>query len=150
MNLFPHVGAAGVSPHLFINPPRLYDPRPNGYSHVAIAQAPARFVYVAGQGGEDVDGLLSPHFEAQVAQALCNLRMAIASAGARLCDVVKLVVLVVDHSEARLAVLSQALRAAWADGDAPVCTLIPVPRLALDGMLFEIEATAVVPMPKAR
>ena len=24
------------------------------------------------------------------------------------------------------------------------CTLIPVPRLALDGMLFEIEATAVV------
>jgi hypothetical protein len=25
----------------------------------------------------------------------------------------------------------------------PTCTLIPVPRLALDGMLFEVEAVAV-------
>ena len=88
--------------------------------------------------------------DVQVDQALCNLRMAVAAAGARLTDVVKLVVLVVDHSEARLAVLSRALQAAWADGDAPACTLIPVPRLALDGMLFEIEATAVVPMPRGR
>ncbi len=150
MNLLPRSGAAGISPHLFINPPRLYDPRPNGYSHVAIAQAPARLIYVAGQGGEDVDGVLSSRFDVQVDQALCNLRMAVAAAGARLTDVVKLVVLVVDHSEARLAVLSRALQAAWADGDAPACTLIPVPRLALDGMLFEIEATAVVPMPRGR
>ena len=28
------------------------------------------------------------------------------------------------------------------NGAAPTCTLIPVPRLALDGMLFEIEAEA--------
>jgi enamine deaminase RidA (YjgF/YER057c/UK114 family) len=26
----------------------------------------------------------------------------------------------------------------------PTCTLIPVPRLALDGMLFEVEAVAVL------
>nr|WP_307688421.1 RidA family protein [Variovorax ginsengisoli] len=53
---------------------------------------------------------------------------------------------VVDHSEARLAVMSAALRAVWSDGLAPACTLIPVPRLALNGMLVEIDATAVVPL----
>ena len=128
---------------IFINPPRLVDPRPNGYSHVAVAKAPARLIYLAGQGGENGAGELPADFEAQLAQALHNLRVALAGAGAALVDVVRLVVLVVDHSEARLAQLSQALRQAWGDEPPPTCTLIPVPRLALDGMLIEIEATAV-------
>ena len=137
---------SSASPHLFVNPPRLYDPRANGYSHVVVAEAPARLVYVAGQGGEDRDGALPDAFDAQVAQAMSNLRMAVEASGAGLGDVVKLTVLVVDHSQARLAVVSGALRAAWGDGLAPACTLIPVPRLALDGMLVEIDATAVVPL----
>lgn len=128
---------------LFINPPRLYDPRPNGYSHVAIARAPARLIYLAGQGGENACGELPDSFDAQLDQAMANLRTALASAGAQLVDVVRLVVLVVDHSESRLALLSRALAGAWGDEPAPTCTLIPVPRLALDGMLIEIEATAV-------
>jgi len=128
----------------FINPPGLYDPRPNGYSHVVIAEAPARIVYIAGQGGEDVNGVLSESFEAQVRQALDNLQTALAAADARLTDVAKVTALIVDHSEARLAIFSNALRAAWGEHPAPACTLIPVPRLALDGMLFEIEATAVI------
>jgi len=110
---------------------------------VAVATSPARFIYVAGQGGEDASGALSPDFGAQVDQALCNLRTALEAAGAGPLDVVRLVVLVVDHSEARLAMLGRALAAAWGDEPPPACTLIPVPRLALDGMLFEIEATAV-------
>lgn len=139
---------ADVHPHAFINPPGLYDPRPNGYSHVAVAQASGRLVYVAGQGGENLQGERPCEFAAQVQQALQNLQIALAAADARLADVVKLTVLVVDHSEARLAVVSAALRALWDDGVAPACTLIPVPRLALDGMLFEIDATAVVPTPR--
>jgi enamine deaminase RidA (YjgF/YER057c/UK114 family) len=129
----------------FINPEGLYDPRPNGYSHVVVAEAPARFVYIAGQGGEDAEGRLSDDFGAQVKQALSNLQTALAAAGAAHTDVAKVTALIVDHSEARLAVFSQALRAMWGDQPAPACTLIPVPRLALDGMLFEIEATAVQP-----
>jgi enamine deaminase RidA (YjgF/YER057c/UK114 family) len=134
---------------LFINPPRLYDPRPHGYSHVAVAKAPARFIYVAGQGGEDASGVLPLDFGAQVEQALHNLQIALEAAGAGLLDVVRLVVLVVDHSEARLALLGRALAAAWGDEPPPACTLIPVPRLALDGMLFEIEATAVTALARS-
>lgn len=131
----------------FINPPGLYDPRPNGYSHVVIAPADARMVYVAGQGGERPDGSLPTGFGEQVAQALRNMQLALAAADADVSHVLRLCVLVVDHDESRLAVLSQALRTVWAQWELPACTLIPVPRLALDGMLFEVEATAAVPAP---
>jgi len=128
----------------FINPTGLYDPRPNGYSHVVVAEAPARIIYIAGQGGENIDGVLSESFEAQVRQALANLQTALAAADARLSDVAKVTALIVDHNEERLSIFSSALQAVWGEHPAPACTLIPVPRLALDGMLFEIEATAVI------
>lgn len=127
----------------FINPPGLYDPRPNGYSHVVVAEAPARLIYIAGQGGENVDGVLSEDFETQVKQALNNLHTALSAAGAGLDSVAKLTVLIVNHSEERLRIFGGALGGLWGDHPAPACTLIPVPRLALDGMLFEIEATAI-------
>lgn len=128
----------------FINPPGLYDPRANGYSHVVVAPTHARTVFVAGQGGENAAGALSTDFGEQLRQAFANLRMALAAAGATVHDVAKLTVLVVDHTEQRLALFSQSARGVWPDGAAPACTLIPVPRLALDGMLIEIEATAMV------
>jgi enamine deaminase RidA (YjgF/YER057c/UK114 family) len=127
----------------FINPEGLYDPRPNGYSHVVVAAAPTRIIYLAGQGGENAQGELSADFGEQVEQALRNLRTALAAADATHLEIAKVTALIVDHSEARLAVFSNALRAMWSDHPAPACTLIPVPRLALDGMLFEIEATVV-------
>lgn len=128
----------------FTNPAGLYDPAPNGYSHVATVDGPARLVFVAGQGGEDEQGRLAEDFGVQVDQALENLQIALAAGGARVRDVVKLTVLVVDHSEARLFLLSEAIKALWGEHPTPACTLIPVSRLALDGMLFEIEATAAV------
>lgn len=128
----------------FVNPPGLYDPHPNGYSHVVIAEAPARIIYIAGQGGENAAGELSADFKTQLEQALRNLQTALGAANARHTDIAKITALIVDHSEQRLAIFSSAVRTMWGDHPAPACTLIPVPRLALDGMLFEIEATAVL------
>jgi enamine deaminase RidA (YjgF/YER057c/UK114 family) len=130
----------------FINPPALYDPLPNGYSHVAVVSTPGRIVYAAGQGGENMHGYLPAGFSEQVRQAMCNMRIALRAAGADIADVAKLTVLVVDHSMERLEIFTAALRDMWGDWEPPACTLIPVPRLALDGMLFEIEATAVLPL----
>lgn len=131
---------------VYLNPTGLYDPSANGYSHVAIVQAPGRYVFVAGQGGEDAQGELSPDFEVQVRQAFANLQVALQASNARFADVVKLTVLIVDHCAARMAVLNKHLAIATGGHAAPACTLIPVPRLALDGMLFEIDATAVTPL----
>ena len=128
----------------FINPVGLYDPRPNAYTHVVVAEIPARLIYIAGQGGETEDGVLSPDFDKQVHQALCNLRIALNAANASVEKVVKLTLLIVDHSQQKLPIVSRQLKEVWGEHPLPACTLIPVPRLALDGMLFEIDATAVV------
>jgi enamine deaminase RidA (YjgF/YER057c/UK114 family) len=140
--------ASKLSPHQMslthINPAGLYDPVPNGYSHVVVAPLQGRTIYASGQGGENLAGELPPDFAEQLEQSLTNMRTALTAAGATVNDVVRLTLLVVDHSEARLAVWADAARRVWADGPAPGCTLIPVPRLALDGMLVEVEATAVV------
>jgi len=128
-----------------INPDGLYDPAPNGYSHVASVAAGTRLVFIAGQGGETADGKLPPDFRLQVRQALRNLGIAVAAASARLSNIAKLTVLIVDHSEPHLHIFGEELTRALGAGPKPACTLIPVPRLALDGMLFEVEAVAVLP-----
>jgi enamine deaminase RidA (YjgF/YER057c/UK114 family) len=131
---------------LLHNPAGLYDPAPNGYSHLAVLAPGARLVLPAGQGGEDADGNLPADFRLQLRQAFANLLTALAAAGAGPGDIAKLTVLVVDHNEEKLHIFGEELdRALGADRVKPACTLIPVPRLALDGMLFEIEAVAALP-----
>ena len=134
---------AKTSALTLLNPIGLYDPAPNGYSHVGMVAEGSRLTYIAGQGGENEAGELSPDFRTQVRQALDNLRTAVTAAGATLDDIAKLTVLVVDHSEERLHVFGDELERALGTGPKPTCTLIPVPRLALDGMLFEVEAVVV-------
>ncbi len=134
--------ASATPPFDLRNPPGLYDPAPNGYSHVASIAPGARWVLVAGQGGETADGRLAPGFRDQVRQAFANLVIALAAADAGPGDVANLTVLVVDHDHARLAIFGEELAAVFGPGHRPACTLIPVPRLALDGMLFEVAAIA--------
>ena len=127
-----------------INPAGLYDPAPRAYSHVARLEPNVRLVYLAGQVGEDVEGKLSNDFGTQLRQALVNLRTALVAAGAGISDVFKLTVLIADHSESKLAVLGAELGLVWGPLMKPTCTLIPVPRLALDSLLVEVEAIAAV------
>lgn len=128
----------------FLNPSRLYDPSQNGYTHIVLAPPGSTTVYVAGQGGENENGELAPDFESQLKQAFANLGIALAAAGARPEHVVKITTLVVEHNEFKLQQLSAAVKAMWGE-QTPAQTLIPVPRLALDGMLFEVDAVAVIP-----
>ena len=58
-------------------------------------------------------------------------------------DIAKLTTLVVDYDEAKRQVLIEESQKIWPDLNFPVNTLIPVARLALKGLLIEIDATAV-------
>jgi enamine deaminase RidA (YjgF/YER057c/UK114 family) len=128
----------------FINPAGLYDPSENGYTHVVNAPAGGTIVYISGQGGENENGKLAvDDFASQVKQAFANLRTALAASGASPEQVVKITVLIVNHDESKLPILTAEVKSMWGN-QPPACTLIPVPRLALDAMLFEIEATAVI------
>lgn len=135
---------AGDATLTLINPAGLCDPVPNGYSHVAVIAPGTRVAIIAGQGGETEDGALAPDFRLQVRQAMGNLVVALRAAGAGVGDIAKLTVLIVDHSEERLHIFGGEWARLLNGAPPPACTLIPVPRLALDGMLFEIEATAVL------
>ncbi|BCH25000.1 RidA family protein [Mesorhizobium sp. L-8-3] len=126
-----------------VNPQDLYDPSPNGYSTAVITPREARVAYISGQGGQDSTGALSPDFALQVEQAYANLRTALDALGARPDQVAKLTVFVVDHDMSKLEVLTKSVKEMFGEA-LPAQTLIPVPKLAVDGMLFEVEAVAVL------
>jgi len=130
-------------PLTIVNPKTLYDPTPNGYSTAVIAPANARIAYISGQGGQDATGGLSPDFSAQVKQAYANLNAALEGIGARPDQVAKLTVYVVDHDMSKLGVLTEAVKAMFGE-TLPAQTLVPVPKLAVDPMLFEVEAVVVL------
>ncbi|OEO29891.1 enamine deaminase RidA [Devosia insulae DS-56] len=126
-----------------VNPPNLFDPTPNGYSTAVIVPAGARIAYISGQGGQDSTGGLSPDFAAQVKQAYANLGAALQGLGAKPDQVAKLTLFVVDHDMSKLGVLTEAVKAMFGD-TLPAQTLVPVPKLAVDPMLFEVEAIVVL------
>lgn len=145
--------AAGVSTEVtanendlkltIVNPKTLYDPSPNGYSTAVITPANARIAYISGQGGQDERGALSPDFATQVKQAYANLAAALDALGAKPDQVAKLTVFVVDHDMSKLEVLTRNVKEMFGD-TLPAQTLIPVPKLAIDPMLFEVEAVVVL------
>jgi enamine deaminase RidA (YjgF/YER057c/UK114 family) len=126
-----------------VNPKTLYDPTPNGYSTAVIVPGGARVAYISGQGGQDSTGGLSPDFAVQVKQAYANLGAALDGLGARPDQVAKLTVFVVDHDMSKLQALTESVKAMFGE-TLPAQTLVPVPKLAIDPMLFEVEAVVVL------
>ncbi|OQP87600.1 hypothetical protein BTR14_03265 [Rhizobium rhizosphaerae] len=128
---------------LIINPAHLHDPTPNGYSTAVITPPAGRLAFISGQGGQDRTGALSPDFARQVKQAYDNLAAVIEAIGATPAHVVKLTVFVVDHDISKLGILTEAATHLFGT-NLPAQTLVPVPKLAIDTMLFEVEATVLL------
>ena len=122
-----------------LNPSTLNDPTPNGYSAIVTAPAGCQLAFVSGLGGQDEQGGLSSDFADQVQQAYANLAAALEAIDATLAQVVKLTVFVVDHDMGKLGPLTDAVTTMFGK-HLPAQTLVPVPKLAVDAMLFEVEA----------
>lgn len=126
-----------------INADALFNPTPYGFSHAVVAENVNKIAYIAGQGGEDKNGYLDSKFENQVKQAYKNLKVAIEATGGTPKNVTKITTYVVNYDPAMLTVMTTELVSMFKQ-HLPAQTLIPVPRLALDGMLFEVDAVVVL------
>lgn len=125
------------------NPSTLFDPSPYAFSHVATIPTDTKLVFIAGQGGEEnTDGKLTADFRSQVQFSLKNIKSALAESSLEMDNIVKVTTLVVDHDKHKLDIIIEEFNKVWPKKNFPVNTLIPVPRLAIDGMMVEIDATA--------
>ena len=114
-----------------------------GYNQGEIIEGAARQLICAGQTAVDDTG--APQhpgdMRAQIALALDNLEAVLAKAGMGLSDVIRLGIYATDVDEALKHFDLLGTRFGPA-GCAPPMTLLGVTRLAIPGLLFEIEATA--------
>lgn len=129
----------------FINPPGMVSLP--CLSHIVEVGGPCRTVYLSGQVGFDGAGKLAgpPNdFRSQAVQAFENVKRALAEVGGTFDHVVKVTHFLVDvaaHYATTLEVRNLYINLS----NPPASTLVQVVRLARDGLLYELEAVAVLP-----
>jgi enamine deaminase RidA (YjgF/YER057c/UK114 family) len=130
----------------FINPPDL----PNweqSFSQIAVVQGLSlKTIYISGQVSVDQENNIvrEGDLQGQADYAFANLHRALMAAGASPADVVKLNIYVVGYKPADAVLISAARRKVFRGKNLPASTLLGVESLALDGLLIEVEAVAVV------
>lgn len=129
----------------FINPSTLSTP--TGYTHVVTIAGGGKLIYISGQVSLDKSGSIvgKGDFAAQTRQVHDNLLAALAAAGAKPADVVKINTYVVNYKAEHRAVIREIRGPIFGKDNPPASTLVGVQALALDDFLLEVEAVAVLP-----
>ena len=124
-----------------LNPPALH-PAP-GFSHVAIASG-TKVVHVAGQVALDASfGIVGgDDLGEQTKAAMRNVELALRAAGVGWDDVVRRTIYTLQPTE--FATITAAIDDVTGGADHPAQTIVGVTGLAVDGLLIEVECTAVV------
>jgi reactive intermediate/imine deaminase len=117
---------------------------PTGYTHVVEVTGPTKMVYIAGQVALDKDGKMvgAGDMKAQAEQVFKNLEAALAAAGAKFTDVVKMNTFITDMDKAPAV---REVRARYFGETTPASTLVQVVKLARPELMLEIEVIAAVP-----
>ena len=124
------------------NPPSLSTP--TGYTHIVEVTGPAKTIYISGQIAYDKDGKVvgAGDMKAQAEQVFKNLQAALAAAGAKFSDVVKMNSYITDMSKVQAV---RDVRAQYFKDATPASTFVEVKGLVRPELLLEIEVVAVVP-----
>ncbi len=126
-------------PHTLIRAKGLSEP----ISHYSDAVRAGTTVYVSGQGAIDEHGRLVGRGDvvAQTRKVLDNMKLALAAAGGTLDDVVSVTVYLANVADRPKV---NEVRKEYFGANKPASTLIGINEFALDGMLIEIDAVAVL------
>src|SRR5256885_16169403 len=105
------------------NPPDLT--KPTGYTHIVEVTGPNRTIYVSGQIAYDKDGKVvgAGDMKAQAEQVFKNLQVALAAAGAKFSDVVKMNSYITDMSKVQAV---RDVRARYFTETTPASTFVQV------------------------
>jgi 2-iminobutanoate/2-iminopropanoate deaminase len=109
------------------------------YSHGVEVEAPARFVFGAGQTGVDTDGRIGEGIEEQSRLVWRNVEGVLAGAGMGIRDIVQLNMLLVNRDD---LVTARSVREEVLDGHRPASTLVFVAGLAHPDWLIEVDFVA--------
>ena len=114
-----------------------------GYNQAEVIEGPTRHLVCAGQTAVDGGGIPQhpDDMRAQIGLALDNLETVLIQAGMTLANVTRLGVYTTDVDDALRNFDLMGMRFG-PHQSAPPMTLLGVTRLALPGLLFEIEASA--------
>ena len=121
-------------------------PKPRGFSHGVMVDAPGKWIVLAGQTGGDEKGEYQPDLAGQVAVALRKIIKLLAEAGAGPEHIVRLTWYLTSRSEYEAA--AAAIGAAWRETlgrSFPPSTLLYISGLITERAKVEIEVTAFLP-----
>ncbi|MCP9756490.1 RidA family protein [Lacihabitans sp. CCS-44] len=130
----------------FINPPELPNWK-NAFSQVVVVKSDSiQTIYLSGQVSANQNNELigENDLQTQATQAFLNLQAALGSAGATTSDVVKINIFVKDYNPSKATIVGDAFRKAFPHEKLPASTWLGVQALALEGLLIEIDAIAVI------
>jgi enamine deaminase RidA (YjgF/YER057c/UK114 family) len=116
------------------------------YTNVVVVTGPAKTIYIGAQGALDAQGNLvgKGDIGVQTEQAMKNIQIALAAAGARLEHVIKWNIYVAQGQP--LEPGFAAFQRAWGNRpNAPANTVVYVPDLGPVGFLVLIDAIAILP-----
>ena len=132
-------------PNQYLNPETLFVPEGNTYTQI-VTSTGGTTIHIAGQVAFDTEGNVIGvgDFKTQAEKTLDNLRLALEAAGAKVKDLVRMRYYVVDYDPACLEHLLPAINDFFGDVRAPASTLVGVTSLYVDGLMIEIDATAVI------
>jgi enamine deaminase RidA (YjgF/YER057c/UK114 family) len=129
----------------YVNPPALL--QPPGFTQVLVVEDASKIVFVSGQVAIDQAGkLIGPgDLKAQIRQAARNLKAALAAVNATPSDIVKTNTYIVNYKQSDYSAMREARAELFPDGTAfPASTMVGVTSLAVDGLLVEMEAIAIL------